>query len=140
MEQENKVMIAEEYERIKIETEHDKAEVQVRFRAISNNLPLFSSLQTYHIQFIFVTYATKCKYFLSHFILNQIKAAEGNTCSAQEGAQIEMELVDLRAEKAVVSLQVENVLKFQNTLSFSLKMILLQGEWYLYELELSVRV
>ena len=29
MEQENKVMLAEEYERMKIETEHDKAEVQV---------------------------------------------------------------------------------------------------------------
>ena len=29
MEQENKVMVAEEYERMKIETEHDKAEVQV---------------------------------------------------------------------------------------------------------------
>ena len=39
-----------------------------------------------------------------------MKVAEGHTYTAQEGAQIEMELIDLRADKAVVSLQVTHTL------------------------------
>ena len=44
------------------------------------------------------------------FIFNQMKVAEGHDYTAQKGAQIEMELIDLRADKAVVSLQVTHTL------------------------------
>ena len=47
-------------------------------------------------------------------ILNQMKVAEGHTYTAQEGAQIEMELIDLRADKAVVSLQVKSTYTLNN--------------------------
>ena len=48
------------------------------------------------------------------FISNQMKVAEGHTYTAQEGSQIEMELIDLRSDKAVVSLQVKTTRTLNN--------------------------
>ncbi|CAH1778263.1 unnamed protein product, partial [Owenia fusiformis] len=63
-EHENKLMVAEEMERMKMELEHEKAEIQ-------------------------------------------LKAAEGRAYSSKEGADLEIELLELKGEKGVVSLQLQ---------------------------------
>ena len=47
-----------------------------------------------------------------------MKVAEGHTYTTQEGAQIEMELIDLRADKSVVSLQVKSAHTLNNGLEY----------------------
>ncbi|XP_064636448.1 kinesin-II 95 kDa subunit-like [Lineus longissimus] len=66
LELENQQLISEELERMKMESEHEKAEIQMR-------------------------------------------AAEGRAYSTQEGMGLELELVDLKSERSVVTLQLQTL-------------------------------
>ena len=66
MEVDNKAMLAEELERMKIETEHEKAEIQM-------------------------------------------KVSHGHEYNRDESMKLEMAMVDLNAERSIITLQVNSI-------------------------------
>lgn len=80
LEEENEAMLQERLESLKLEVEQEKAELRVRY--------------LHHVSHTLIVMKT------------QLKITQGETYKLEESVKMETELIDLRAERNMMSLQV----------------------------------